>query len=138
MADEALRSKHAFGSIENLQNAIDAGKIDHYDILFLTTPTGHTIGWIDKDGNKVILPENNVSKEVVVVSELPETGEEGIIYICGGKFYYWNDSEFVLPTTEGVDEGIINDKIETAVTTANNYTDEQINTLIDSMSIVEF
>ena len=56
MADELLRSKHAFGSSENLDAAIQAKKVDSFDILFLDSDTDPKIGWIDKNGNKVILP----------------------------------------------------------------------------------
>lgn len=129
MADEILRSKHAFGSIENLDQAIADKKVDAYDILFLTTPTGHTIGWIDKDGNKVIL-ENNVTNQVVVVDELPETGVEGVIYIFENDGYTWNGTEFI-NMCKAPD-------ITEVVNTANAYTDEQIATIINSMAIVEF
>ena len=94
MADEILKSKHAFGNIENLDQALASGKIDSYDILFLTTPTGHAIGWIDRDGNKVILKDND-TKQVVVVNELPEVGESGMIYVFGNDGYIWNGTEFV-------------------------------------------
>ena len=92
---ELLRSKHAFGDISGVDTAIAENKIDAYDILFLTTPTGHAIGWIDKDGNKVIIPENKSNSQVIVVDELPKTGEEGIIYVFGNDGYIWNGSEFV-------------------------------------------
>ena len=94
MADEILRSRHAFGNIANIDQAIAENKIDAYDILFLTTPTGHAIGWIDKDGNKVIL-EDDDTKQVVVVNELPKVGEVGIIYVYGNECYIWNGTEFV-------------------------------------------
>lgn len=55
MADEILRSKHAFGEFANLDKAIADGKIDAYDILFLDGKTEPKIGWVDKDGNVVIL-----------------------------------------------------------------------------------
>lgn len=64
MADEILRSKHAFGSLEALDQAIADKKVDAYDILFLTDADGHRIGWIDKNGQKVIL-DMGVSADVV-------------------------------------------------------------------------
>ena len=52
MADKA---RHAFGSLENIDNAISSGKIDAYDILFVKDANGTPyVGWIDKDGQKVI------------------------------------------------------------------------------------
>lgn len=46
------RSKHAFGSEVNVDAALAQGLIDAYDILFLDEKK---IGWIDKNGNKVIV-----------------------------------------------------------------------------------
>ena len=55
---ENLKSKHAFGSETKVDEALANGAIDAYDILFLNEGK---IGWIDKNGNKIIL--NNVSEE---------------------------------------------------------------------------
>ena len=58
MADELLRSKHAFGSSDGISKAVEDGKIDAYDILFLDGDTDKPkIGWIDKNGNPVILTD---------------------------------------------------------------------------------
>lgn len=136
MADEILKSRHAFGSINGVDDALSAGKIDAYDILFLTSGDEHKIGWIDKDGNKVILEDK---KGVVTVNELPETGDTETVYICGSKFYLWNGSAFVCPSAEGgLDETVVDEKIEDAVTSANAYTDEQIAAITQAMAIVEF
>ena len=47
MAD---RAKHAFGNLADVQKALDAGKINAYDILFLDGDTEPKVGWIDKNG----------------------------------------------------------------------------------------
>ena len=47
MAD---RAKHAFGKLADVQAALDAGKINAYDILFLDGDTEPKVGWIDKNG----------------------------------------------------------------------------------------
>jgi hypothetical protein len=53
MADKA---RHAFGSLEGVDSALLAGKIDSHDILFVKNADGKPfVGWIDKDGNKVIV-----------------------------------------------------------------------------------
>lgn len=53
----ATKAKHAFGNLADVQKALDAGKIDSYDILFLDGDTAPKIGWID--ANKVFrLVEN--------------------------------------------------------------------------------
>lgn len=92
MAD---RAKHAFGALENIDNAISSGKIDAYDILFVKDANGKPyVGWIDKDGNKVIVEEEN---DIIVVDgeSLPEAGVSGKVYIFGDNGYFWNGSEFI-------------------------------------------
>ena len=93
MAEELLRSKHAFGALERVLDAISSGAIDAYDILFLKDANGKPyIGWIDKDNNPVIIREE---QEVVPVDSLPESGEIGKIYIFGSDGYFWNGTEFI-------------------------------------------
>lgn len=124
MADEILRSKHAFGDFANLDKAIADGKIDAYDILFLDGKTEPKIGWVDKDGNVIILEDK---KQVMVVDSLPETGNEDTIYICGSTFYFWNGSEFVASADNaGVSEDFVNARFDDAVSEANAYTDEKL------------
>ena len=55
----ANKAKHAFGMLENIDEALVAGKIDSYDILFVKDADGKPyVGWIDKDGNKVICDDS--------------------------------------------------------------------------------
>lgn len=130
MADDILKSRHAFGSVDGVNAALEAGKIDAYDILFLTDGEEHKIGWIDKDGNKVILEDK---KQVAIVESLPETGDTETIYICNSVLSYWNGLEFV--HLNSIDESAVNAKVEEAVASANAYTDEQI---ANAISVVEF
>lgn len=46
----AMKAKHAFGNLSDVQKALDSGKIDSYDILFLDGDTEPKIGWIDGKG----------------------------------------------------------------------------------------
>lgn len=46
----AMKAKHAFGNLSDVQNALNQGKIDKYDILFLDGDTEPKIGWIDAKG----------------------------------------------------------------------------------------
>lgn len=66
----AEKAKHAYGSRANLSAAIASGAIDAYDVLFLNgeneTPA---IGWMDKNGNPVII-ENNTEEIKNQVSKL--------------------------------------------------------------------
>lgn len=56
-----MKARHAFGSLENIDTALSAGTIDAYDILFVKDANGKPyVGWIDKDGNKVICEQGDV------------------------------------------------------------------------------
>ena len=89
------RARHAFGTLENIDAALANGTIDSYDILFVKDANGKPyVGWIDKEGNKIICQEEE--KVIVVEGEsLPETGVEGKIYIFNEEGYFWNGTEFV-------------------------------------------
>ena len=51
----AEKARHAFGTLERVDEALSTGAIDSYDILFVKDANGKPyVGWIDKDGNKVI------------------------------------------------------------------------------------
>lgn len=53
------KARHAFGMLENIDSAISDGKIDSFDILFVKNADGKPfVGWIDKDGNKVIVDDS--------------------------------------------------------------------------------
>lgn len=91
MADEILRSKHGFGSLANVAAALQAGKIDAYDILFLDGDTEPKIGWVDKDSNFRLVK----SECVVAVDQLPASGVEGKVYIFDDEGYFWNGTKFV-------------------------------------------
>lgn len=130
MADKA---RHAFGSSQNLEAALSAGTIDAYDILFLDGDTDPKVGWVDKDGNPVVVDTEKVT--VVEGETLPDTGVVGKIYIFGEDGYFWDGTEFVslsksadLSALEAeiatkVDEATVDAKIETAI---NNATTTEI------------
>lgn len=55
----AERAKHAFGTLENIDQALANGTIDSYDILFVKDVNGKPyVGWIDKEGNKVVCDDS--------------------------------------------------------------------------------
>lgn len=55
------RAKHAFGMLENIDSALSNGAINAYDILFVKDANGKPyVGWIDKDGKKVICQSEDV------------------------------------------------------------------------------
>lgn len=136
MADKA---KHAFGALERVDSAIQSGAIDAYDILFVKDGNGKPyVGWVDKDGKKVIVQEDD---EVVVVDgeSLPESGEVGKIYVFGEDAFVWNGSEFVnlcKPTDVSALESQIT-KLGTEMTTKVNA--ETVQNMIEKYtdSIIE-
>lgn len=106
MAD---RAKHAFGSEVNVDSALESGILDAYDILFLDEKK---IGWINKNGEKVILP-----KSIQIVDELPETGETDVLYIINTtpkELKYFDGTDFQPVLTEMTDE-VIDGKIDDAL-----------------------
>lgn len=90
----AERAKHAFGMLENIDTALANGVVDAYDILFVKDVEGKPyVGWIDKDGNKVIVQDK---EQIVRVDELPTTnGDENVVYIYNNECYIWNGSQCV-------------------------------------------
>ncbi len=134
MANE--RAKHAFGTLEKVDSALAAGTIDAYDILFVKDANGKPyVGWVDKDGNKVIVEEDD---EIIVVDgeALPESGELGKVYIFGEDGYFWNGEKFV-SLSKPTDVSALEVEIATKVTA------EEVKTMIkesaDSfVEIVEF
>lgn len=109
----ARKAKHAFGSEANVDVALRNGDIDAFDILFLDEKK---IGWIDKNGEKVIIEP---PKQVEFVANLPSAGEAKILYIVTDPkslgAYVWNNSAF-LPVIEGVTQETVDQKIEDALT----------------------
>ena len=48
------KAKHAFGNSSGIEAALQSGKINDFDILFLDSETDPKVGWI-KDGKPVII-----------------------------------------------------------------------------------
>lgn len=129
------KARHAFGSSTQVLEALKAGKINEFDILFLDGDTKPKIGWIDKNKNFRLVEEED---EVVVIEgeSLPESGESGKVYIFGEDAYVWNGNEFV-NLCKPTDVSALETEIATKVTA------EEVKTMIkeseDSLvEIVEF
>lgn len=87
------KARHAFGKSSSIEAAKQANKIDSFDILFLDGDTEPKVGWLDANGETRIV---DTEKVVTVEGEsLPESGEEGKIYIFGEDGYFWNGTKFV-------------------------------------------
>ena len=97
----AEKARHAFGALENIDSAISAGAIDAYDILFVKDNNGKPyVGWIDKNGQKVIVDD---SAELAELENQIATKASAI------------------EVEEKIDKAVTD-----TVTTANAYTDEQL------------
>ena len=89
------KAKHAFGSSSRIEQALASGAIDAFDILFLDGETDNPkVGWVDRDGNIVIVP-CNPEDDVRAVDALPASGEIGVIYIVNNEVHIWTGAEFV-------------------------------------------
>lgn len=68
MAD---RAKHAFGALERIDDALSSGAINAYDILFVKDANGKPyVGWIDKEGNKVICDTDLTALEAEIAKKI--------------------------------------------------------------------
>ena len=64
-----LRSKHAFGNSGNVESALNSGKIDAYDILYLDGDTNEPkIGWVNKEGKTVIVDTEKIVFFIISLS----------------------------------------------------------------------
>ena len=117
----AMKAKHAFGSSSGLESAIQSGKVDSFDILFLDGDTDSPkIGWIDKNGNPVILKDEKVD-----LSEI-EADVEAL------------ESELATKANaEEVDEKL--NKVATeSVATAKAYTDGKVEAAVKEHLVKKF
>lgn len=121
-----LKSRHAFGSEANIEAALAAGAIDAHDILFLNEGK---IGWIDKDGQPIILEGK---KQIVPVSSLPETGENGVVYIYDNQLYLWDGTQFVslVPTDKEILTELIEADLLPTVTTNDKILTDKNNRIV--------
>ena len=117
MADKA---RFAFGSKANIGNAIENGLVDEFDFLCLSGENEKpSVGWIDKNGNPVFV---ECEKYVEVVSVLPETGVENVLYMCEGNGYTWYNNDFV-PVAKQTDLTEITNQVSNLETQINNKVD---------------
>lgn len=124
----AQKARLAYGTLEGVDAAIERGTLDSYDVLFLKNSEGKPfVGWIDKNGNKVIVENEN---KLLRVSSLPtEGGDAEAIYLYNNEGYIWdadtlkcvplaksaNLTELETEIASKVDETIVDDKITAAI-----------------------
>lgn len=72
----AMKAKHAFGNLADVQSALSAGKINAYDILFLDGATEPKIGWIDAKGEfRLVQNETDFSELEAVIASKADASE---------------------------------------------------------------
>lgn len=129
----AERARHAFGMLENIDNAIANGAIDSYDILFVKDANGNPyIGWIDKSGNKVII-EDKV--QIVRVDSLPvSNGDENVVYIYNNEGYIWDSmNSKCIPMSKSADLKDLETQVSNLETQIANKVDESaVQTMVDA------
>lgn len=89
-----LRSKHAFGSKENVNAALEQGLIDAYDVLFLDEGE---FGWINRNGEPVYMPtpeDNTTLKEQVAGLESQVATLEGSVSSIEESFGNYMQKEY--------------------------------------------
>lgn len=120
----AEKARHAFGMLENVDNAISAGTIDAFDILFVKDANGNPyVGWVDKQGNKIILQDK---VQVVRVDELPVSdGDENVIYVYNNEGYIWDAANSkCIPMSKSADLTALENQVSDLETAMENKVDE--------------
>ena len=134
MANENLKSRHAFGDYNKVDSAIADGKIDSYDVLFLKNGEKAVIGWVDKDGNKVLVEDRD---QVVSLDVLPESGEVGVLYIHNEVGYIWNGTKFV-NIAQSANISSLEAKVTSLETElASKVSEEQVTSMIEEAAAIE-
>ena len=124
----AMKAKHAFGSSSSVNAAIQSGKIDAFDILFLDGDTdAPKIGWIDKNGNPVILKDEKADLSGI------EADVEALETEMATKA---NAKEVDAEIAKKADAVEVEEKINTAVTdtvaTVKAYTDGKVESAVEA------
>lgn len=71
-----MKARHAFGNLSDVQRALDSGKINEYDILFLDGDTEPKIGWIDAKGEfRLVQNEADFSELEEIISKKADAAE---------------------------------------------------------------
>ena len=124
----ANKAKHAFGTSENLQSALDSGVIDAYDILFLDGETDPKVGWVDKNGEIRLV--NNETDLSDVEAELATKADAEEVAELGKQIATKADAEEV---DEKIDQAVTD-----SVASAKAYTDGKVEAAISEHMVKKF
>lgn len=117
----AMKAKHAFGSLSDVQKALNSGKINSFDILFLDGDTSPKIGWIDADGEfRLVKNEADFSELEAIIAKKADTSDvEALEVEVASKI-----------NAEEVDAKII-EASASNIAAANAYTDKMVEAAMD-------
>ena len=133
----AEKTRIAFGSEDRIAKALEDNLINAYDIVCLDEKK---IGWIDKEGNAVIVEGEQY---VLPVEELPTAdGKSNVIYIHDNKGYIWDGTKCV-PMSQDAEVATLTQDVETLQQEITNKVDEKtvaakIAEAISGFEVVEF
>ena len=126
----AMKAKHAFGSSSGLEAAIQSGKVDSFDILFLDGDTDSPkIGWIDKNGNPVILKDEKAD-----LSEI-EADVEALELALETKA---NAEDVEAKIAGKADADAVDKKLEESVASAKAYTDGKVEAAVNEHLVKKY
>ena len=133
MAEKANRAKHAFGKSDSIEAAKQANKIDAFDILFLDSDTDPKVGWLDSQGNTVIVPSVSEVKGQVADLET-ELANKVSAEEVDAKIDSTVTEKVETVVTEKVTkevETVVNEKVETVITEkVDTVVNEKVETLV--------
>lgn len=136
-----MKARHAFGKSSSIEAAKQTGKINEFDILFLDGDTDPKIGWLDAQGNTVIVPNKTDLSGVEAELATKATTEE-----VDEKLTAKADVESVTALETQIatkaDATEVDEKINTAVTdsiaSAKAYTDGKVEAAISEHMVKKF
>lgn len=117
----AEKARHAFGQSSGVENALQNGLIDAYDILFLDGDTNPKVGWIDKQGVFRLVEDK---AQIVRVDELPiENGDDNVVYIFNNEGFVWDGTKCV-SLSKSADLTSLEDQVSRLESEMSNKVDE--------------
>lgn len=129
----AERAKHAFGSLENIDQALANGTIDSYDILFVKDANGKPyVGWVDKNGDKVVV-SNDAELAELEAQLASKVGAEEIVELETELASKANAEEVAAELATKVSSEEVDAKIETVVT---EKVTEKVETVVEQVETI--
>lgn len=132
----AMKAKHAFGKSESIEAAKQSNKIDSFDILFLDGDTDPKIGWLDAQGNTVIVPNktdlSGVEAELATKATTEQVSQIETELATKATTEKVTEIESKLSTKADVTEveSKIEQSVQDSIASAKSYTDGKVEAAI--------